>query len=458
VNRPRTRRTGFTPVRRLSLLAGAVAMFASAPLFYAAPAHAAVVEAARGQGVEEFYENRNGRLLWFEPDESGAKAPNAAAKALVSLLTTARADGLDSERYKPASLARTLERASPGDERAIRRAELLLSRAFADYAADLKDAPPAGMEFVDSRLRPARPSPRRLLEMAAAAPSLERFIVEMGWMNPAYAPLRRALVEGKAQSRRQRDVIRINMERARVLPAGKERSVIVNAAAQRLYMYEGDRVVDSMRVVVGKEQDKDRTPMLASSLSSASLNPYWNVPPDLAAERIAPNVLRQGFAYLRRQGYQIMSDWSDNAVVVDPETVDWQAVADGTAEVRVRQLPGPANALGKVKFTFDNPFAVYLHDTPDKKLLTEETRLFSGGCIRLEDAARFGEWLYGRPLKTTSRDPDIEIKLDRPVPVFVTYLTAVPSGSSIAWYDDVYGWDAQRLAEISGSGDRTASR
>jgi L,D-transpeptidase YcbB len=463
VKQLRIRRTGQKPVRRLTLLAGVAAAFAAAPVFYPAPAqaapHVALAQAAvaapvRGQGIEDFYEARDGKLLWFQGGEA-----SAAARELMSLLETAGADGLGSQKYRLERLAKAVDRAS--SEREMRAADRMLSRAFADYARDLRDAPEAGMTFVDARLRPAPISARELLEMAARADRPQDFIAQMGWMNPAYAPLRRALAQGRFEGRRQADLLRINMERARVLPArtGRtERYVIVNAAAQRLDMYDGGEIVDSMRVVVGKEKEKDRTPMLASFLSSASLNPYWNVPPDLTAERIAPNVLKQGFRYLERQGYQILSDWTDNAHVVDPGSVDWQAVADGLHEVRVRQLPGPANALGKVKFTFSNPYGIYLHDTPDKKLLTEETRLFSGGCIRLEEAGRFAEWLYGRTLKAESRDPDIEVALERPVPVFVTYMTAVPNGSSISWFDDVYGWDAQRLAQLGEAGDRTAAR
>jgi L,D-transpeptidase YcbB len=314
------------------------------------------------------------------------------------------------------------------------------------------------MQFVDPALRPSPPYPRALLAMAASAPSLSQFITNMGWMNPAYAPLRRALAAGKYRDSRQRDLIRINMERARVLPVAMPRYVIVNAAAQRLDMYEGGRVVDSMRVVVGKEKPKDRTPMLASFLDHADLNPYWNVPPDLAAERIAPNVLKEGLGYLKRGRYEVLSDWGEAAELVDPASVDWQAVADGRIEVRLRQLPGPANSLGKVKFSFSNPYGVYLHDTPDKQLLTEDTRLFSGGCIRLEDAARFGQWLFGRPLKATSKEPEIEVPLERPVPIYVTYLTAVPNGSSVTFLDDVYGWDEQRLAQLARSGERVAAR
>lgn len=407
---------------------------------------------ASGQGIDDFYDSRQGQPLWFQ-----AGQPSIAAQQLIALIGTASADGLDERKYKAKALTKAMSRASKGKERDIRRADEMLSRAFVGYASDLKNAPAAGMTFVDPRLRPTTPSPKMLLTMAASAPSLGKFVSDMGWMNPAYAPLRRALVAGNYSTERQRDLLSINIERARVLPAPMPRYVIVNAAAQRLHMYESGREVDSMRVVVGKERDKDRTPMVASFLDHANLNPYWNVPADLAAERIAPNVLKQGLSYLDRQGYQLLSDWGEKAKLVDPGTIDWEAVADGRIQVRVRQLPGPANALGKVKFAFPNNYGVYLHDTPDKQLLTEDTRLFSGGCIRLEDANRFGEWLFGRTLKATSKTPEIEVPLDSPVPIYVTYLTAVPSGSTITYFDDVYGWDAKRIAQM-GSGERIAAR
>jgi murein L,D-transpeptidase YcbB/YkuD len=443
----RKARTGHRPVRPLFLIAGAVAILAAAPVSFPAPAEAKAESAARGQGVGDFYDARQDRLLWFQ-----AGQPNIAAHQLVSLIATADHDGLDPGRYKAKALAKAIREAAEGDDGDVGKADRMLSKAFVDYARDLQDAPAAGMQFVDPRLRPEPPSPRSLLAMAAAAPSLAEFVKSMGWMNPNYAPLRRALMAGTYSTERQRDLIQVNLERARELPASSPRYVIVNAAAQRLEMYEGNRLVDSMRVVVGKQRDNNRTPMMASFLSQASLNPYWNVPNDLAAERIAPNVVKLGLGYLHAKGYQVLSDWGENARVVDPASVDWQAVADGRIEVRVRQLPGPENALGKVKFTMLNPYGVYLHDTPDKALLNEETRLFSGGCIRLEDAPRFGRWLYGRTLTATSDAPDIPVPLDRPVPIFVTYLTVVPSGSSIAFLNDVYGWDAERLAETGPAG------
>ena len=436
-------------MRRLSLITGAVAVFAAAPLSLPAAAQAKPAKVASDQSVDAFYA-QPGRLLWFRPRQA------TAAYQLLALLKTAEHDGLDPRKYKADALEKALRRAASGNADAIRRADQLLSREFTAYARDLRNAPPAGMQFADPRLRPGPPSPRSLLLTAASSPDLNRYLRDMGWMHASYAPLRRALVAGYYDSPRKRDLLRINLERVRVLPAALPRYVIVNAAAQRLDMYENGRVVDSMKVVVGREKPKDRTPMLASFLTQASLNPYWNVPADLAAERIAPNVLKEGLGYLKSQRYELLSDWGERPAVLDPAGVDWQAVADGRIEVRLRQLPGPANSLGKVKYTFPNRYGVYLHDTPDKQLLREDTRLFSGGCIRLQDAARLGKWLFGRELHAPSSDPDIPVPLDRPVPVYVTYLTAEPQGSSIAYYGDVYGWDAERLAQLGSSGKGAA--
>lgn len=448
----RISRTGFAPVRRFSVILGAVASLAAAPILSPAPAQAAAVSAERGQGIDDFYAARGERPLWFQ-----AGRPTAAASQLLALLSTSSADGLDPGRYKTEAVAKALQRARDGDERAIRKADVLLSSQFVAYARDLKAAGSPEMKYIDPSLPKGPPAPRELLEAAAAASSLDRFVADMGWMNPAYAPLRRALVSGNFQNQRQRDLLRINLERARVLPA-TGRYIIVNTAMQRLYMYEGDRLADSMKVVVGQQQADRKTPPIAGYLHFAALNPYWNVPPDLVWDDVGVYVEKYGVGYLASRGYQVLSDWGDNPSVVDPATVDWNAVKEKRIEIRVRQLPGPQNFLGEVKYAFTNPLGVYLHDTPRKDLLKEKTRLFSGGCIRLEDAARLGRWLFGRPLKAQSEAPDIIVPLEQPIPVYVTYLTAVPSGSSITYLDDVYGWDAQRLAQVDSGGAAVATR
>lgn len=410
-----------------------------------------VGQSVSGETIDNFYAARGGQPLWFGRDNDGA-----AAQALFDLIRNANADGLDPDSYAPRELDRALRAAWSSNPDTIRRADRVLSEMFVAYARDMRRTPAIDMIWVDPELRPAAFSPRQLLEAAAASPSLDRYIADMAWMNPIYAGLRRAMISGALTSPAEHDLLRLNLERARALPAAGGKAVIVNATAAELSMIEDGRVVDTMRVVVGKPVHP--TPMMAAMIRFTSLNPYWNVPADLAAERIAPNVVKGGAPYLRAKGYQLLSDWSDSATVIDPASVDWSSVAAGKVNVRVRQLPGPENSMGRMKFMFPNAQGIYLHDTPEKKLLGEESRMFSGGCVRLEDAPRLARWLYGGAEPTTrSTDPEQRVDLPKPVPVYLTYLTAVPNGNSIAYLPDVYNRDPAALAALD-SGRRVASR
>lgn len=113
--------------------------------------------------------------------------------------------------------------------------------------------------------------------------------------------------------------------------------------------------------------------------------------------------------------------------------------------MRARQLPGPGNFMGAVKFMFPNDQGIYLHDTPERALLSQAERYFSNGCVRLEAAARFGRWLLGKPLPR-SRTPEKRVELPEPVPIYITYLTAAPDGAAIRFRPDVYGRDRQGSA------------
>ena len=243
-------------------------------------------------------------------------------------------------------------------------------------------------------------------------------------------------------------LIIVNLERARRLPLATEahRYILVDVGSARLYMYENGRPVDSMKVIVGKEETA--TPMMAAQLRYASVNPYWNVPPELVVKLIAPNVLKQGVTYLKDRRYEVLNDWSDEATALDPSTVDWQAAADGRKTIRVRQLPGPANSMGKVKYMMPNDFGIYLHDTPHKELFAAEERHLSNGCVRLEDYRRFASWVFGR-MPQVSAAPEQILDLPKPVPVYMTYLTAEPSpGNGVVFRPDPYGFDTLAMPQM----------
>jgi murein L,D-transpeptidase YcbB/YkuD len=239
-----------------------------------------------------------------------------------------------------------------------------------------------------------------------------------------------------------------SLERARDVPP-QGRFVMVDTAGARLYMIDDGRIVDSMKVIVGRNDPSTQTPMLASTIYYATLNPYWHVSADMVRDLIAPNVLNLGLGYLKTRGYQVMPVDPNDDTLIDPAKINWRAVAAGREMVRVRQLPGPANSMGRLKFPFPNATDIYLHDTPTKALFNQDDRSLSHGCIRLEDAERLGRWLMGREPETASREPEQNVLLPNPVPIYVTYLTAqVDSSGRLSFVDDGYRRDEGAVASL----------
>ena len=246
-------------------------------------------------------------------------------------------------------------------------------------------------------------------------------------------------------------LIMINLERAKRLPAPEEQSkyAIVDSGNARLSLWENGRKVDEMKVIVGKAETA--TPMIAAYIRYASVNPYWNVPPELVKSLIGPRVVAQGISYLTDREYQVLSDYGEDAQVLDPNSIDWQAVVDGSAEVRLRRLPSPANSMGMMKFMLPNYFGIYLHDSPEKGHFTKNELWISNGCIRVEDYKRFAKWLFGGYVPQGA-DPKVEEEVDlpKPVPVYMTYLTVQPTANGVQFFEDHYGRDAH-LMERYGS-------
>lgn len=396
--------------------------------------------------IRNFYAARSYRPLWL--DEFGR--PSDATATLIHHLRTAQFDGVDPQAFGVAKLAKLVDKARRGDIDDGAKAEVALSAALADYVRAMRAARHDNMIYETSALAPVVPTARAALDGAARGGALDDYLAEMRWMHPLYAPMRRAL-EDPRFTEDQRRQIWANLARIRAIPAVPQgRHILVDAASAQLFMYENGQVVDTMKVVVGKPELP--TPMLAGFIRTAILNPYWNVPDDLVRDNIAPNVLEKGVGYLRSGGYQVLADHSDNPRVLDARRIDWQAVREGRQQVRVRQLPGGSNFMGKVKFEFPNAQGIYLHDTPDKHLMLEEARQFSSGCVRLEDAARLHRWLVGTPLPARLRVVEQEVPLPAVVPVYITYLTAMPDGGAIAFHADPYARDTVHLAVLDAGG------
>jgi murein L,D-transpeptidase YcbB/YkuD len=432
-------------------LAGIAALAGCAENRPSAPHKAEPLPAARvavDPEVADFYRARGNRPLWVA---HGRLKPEALALAVS--IGGAADHGLDPERYGARDIETALGAAAHGDTRALARAELLLSRGLTRFVRDLRTpVRPTGLKYIEPELAPAPPSPRALLDGAAAASSLSDFVADAVRVNPLYDSLHRGYARWRVAAPRlpeEERLVLANLDRARAIPGRRGRYIIVDAGSARLWMIEGNRIEAPMPVIVGKAAMA--TPALASSLRFVVLKPWWNVPPDLARER-ARKVLREGPMLLARERLEILSDWSDRARVIKASQVDWQAVASGRRTLRLRQRPGGSNVMGEIKFMMPNELGIYLHDFPEKALFARADRRLSSGCVRVSDAPRLARWLFrGDPPRPKGTAPEQDVDLPEPVPVYITYLTALPDPArGIALRPDPYRRDAPLLAAAAG--------
>lgn len=394
-----------------------------------------------GPEIAAFYAARGNRPLWVTSAGVRPGADRAAA-----LLAHAADHGLDPARYGAAEIAAALAGARSGDPAALARAELLLSRGFTAFVRDLRTPAANPMLQAEEGLGPSPAAPRALLDALAAAPELSDGVAAASRMNPLYGALQRGYARWRTQphSAAEQALARLNLDRARAIPTDAPRYVVVDLASARLWTIDHGRVGGPMRVVVGKPEMK--TPLLASRLTYAVLNPYWNMPPDLARDR-AKRVLKQGPGFLAAGGFQVLSDWGERARPVALAAVNWRAAASGGEALRIRQLPGPSNVMGRIKFMMPNRLGIYLHDYPDKSLFARDDRRLSSGCVRLADAAALARWLFqGAPPTPEGSAPEQRVDLPEPVPVYLTYVTALPGEKGLDLRPDPYGLDRTALA------------
>jgi L,D-transpeptidase YcbB len=307
---------------------------------------------------------------------------------------------------------------------------------FARYVRDQRRSR-LDMIWADPSLKPDKQKPEAVLRAASFPKSLSAYVEDMAWMSPHYLRLRELVARADNASPEVMDRLRLNLDRARVLPGPYTGHIVVDASSGELWYYDGGKQVGSMRVVVGAPETQ--TPMMAGSLQWAILNPYWNVPTYLAQKSIAKKVLAG--RSLKSLRMEALTDWSADARPLPSSAIDWRAVASGQQELRLRELPGPGNSMGRVKFLFPNDEGIYLHDTPDRALLTKPDRHFSNGCIRLERARELGRWLLQKPIRAAKDQVEHPVALPMQVPVYLTYLTPVATKAGVGFRPDVYGRD-----------------
>ena len=247
---------------------------------------------------------------------------------------------------------------------------------------------------------------------------------------------------------RRIEQIKANLERWRWLPHDfADRYILVNIASFTLDVIDRGRSVLRMPVIVGR--DYRETPVFGADMTYMVLNPRWTVPPKLAVEDILHKV-QEASGYLAAKKIRVYSDWTENATEVDPATIDWSKLSAARFPYMLRQDPSPQNSLGKIAFMMPNTYSVYLHDTPERWLFDRAERIFSSGCIRLANPLGLAEYLLAgetgwdrqKILEEIDKGETRIVRLSRPVPVFVVYLTAWVDDRGIIHYQrDVYGRD-----------------
>ena len=244
------------------------------------------------------------------------------------------------------------------------------------------------------------------------------------------------------------------MERLRWMPEDLgQQYVIVNIAGFDLRRIKGGNVEEQMAVVVGKPYH--RTPVFSDRIRYVEFNPYWTVPPGIAANEELPK-LRKNPASLSAQGFELVR----GNQVINPTSIDWSRYGSGNFPFQIRQRPGANNALGHVKLMFPNEHNVYLHDSPARSLFSRNVRAFSHGCIRLarpldlaDQVLRAGGvsgWNRGRIDQVVASAKNTVVNLKDPLPVHITYMTAWVDGDFVNFRPDIYGHDAKLLAALDG--------
>ena len=248
--------------------------------------------------------------------------------------------------------------------------------------------------------------------------------------------------------------IELTLERWRWLPAqAPSRYAVVNIPAFRLEVFEDDsaaqRPVLALNAITGQADGRHETPVFTATMREVVFRPYWDVPPSIARAEVLPMVRRRPESFVE-DGYEIVQRGAPDAETETfaPNARNLARVAAG--ELRVRQRPGPANALGFIKFVFPNRYNVFLHDTPLRSLFAHSRRDYSHGCVRVERPKSLAELvLRGQALADPAaidsviRGPrTVHMPIAEPLTVLVWYATAVADADgTVNFYPDIYGRD-----------------
>lgn len=249
--------------------------------------------------------------------------------------------------------------------------------------------------------------------------------------------------------------LKLNLDRIKWFKRDHDKHhIYINIPSFSMYMYEGEKLIQSMRVITGRKGHE--TPVFYGRVRTIVLNPYWRIPPSIIRHETVPK-LKKDPGYTNKKNIEIHTGYSEHSPKVNPYKVNWHKYGRKLPPYKFMQSPGKKNALGKVKYLFPNKYSVYMHDTNQRYLFVKDYRALSHGCVRL-----------GKPFELLETFAEIEPKIDaersrqileknkktpyrlsRSIPVDIVYLTTlVDEDGTVMFYDDVYGYDKIQLETV----------
>jgi murein L,D-transpeptidase YcbB/YkuD len=227
----------------------------------------------------------------------------------------------------------------------------------------------------------------------------------------------------------------------------EERYILVNVPAYQLEAVERFEVAQRHRVVAGRP-GRD-TPSLKATIKALNFFPSWKVPDSVAQLDVFPRLVKEP-EYLEKEKIRVvMGDF--NGPEIDATAIDW-SIADAS-KVKLRQDPGPQNALGLVRIDMQNEHGVYMHDTPLKTLFEQRSRAFSAGCVRVQDVFKLVSWIAryepgwenpGQVDAVIQMGQPLDVQLTRPIPVYFSYITGwAEANGTVNFRTDIYNRDGQ---------------
>ena len=402
-----------------------------------------------------FYKGRRFKPFWLENNTR-----SALADSMIMMIKSSRRFGLLPQRYHFQEVPELM--LEPMNHIKMARLDIVLTDAFLTMMRDLRHGclspslyystgDSAQLMFLTESLKPidirsiiSSQEPRH-----QAYQSLKNALnIILDTVNRTdHNLLMYGITLDSVNVHRQIQRIEVNLERWR---QEKEREdsiyVLVNVPAYTFYVLENESVIMESRVIVGAADTP--TPVLSSKIECLTIFPYWYVPRKITVNEYLP-IIKKDSTFIAQNNFDVLDH---NGKIQEPSSIEWKKYNRNNFPFTLRQREGTENSLGIVKFIFDNPYAVFLHDTNAKRLFKNQKRALSHGCIRLEKANEFAHYLIGgNRTKLSPKALDkymiekkrVTISLSHAVPIYIRYLTCEVKNKKLLFFDDVYKKDEE---------------